>query len=36
MNGVVQLKEYFEHAGKDGEHMCLVFEPLGKSLHQFM
>ena len=34
MFGVVHLKEYFIHADKDGEHMCLVFETLGKSLYE--
>lgn len=36
MFGVVHLKEYFMHADKDGEHMCLVFETLGKSLYDFV
>ena len=36
MFGVVHLKEYFMHADKDGEHMCLVFETLGKSLYDLV
>jgi len=34
--GIVHLKEYFFHKDKDGEHMCLVFETLGKSLYDFI
>jgi dual-specificity kinase len=34
--GVVHLKEYFIHTDKEGEHMCLVFETLGKSLYDFI
>ena len=35
-NGIVYLKEYFTHSDKEGEHMCLVFETLGKSLYDFI
>ena len=35
-NGVVHLKEYFVHTDKEGDHMCLVFETLGKSLFDFI
>jgi dual-specificity kinase len=34
--GIVHLKEYFMHTEKEGEHMCLVFETLGKSLYDFI
>jgi dual-specificity kinase len=34
--GVVHLKEYFIHSDKEGDHMCLVFETLGKSLYDFV
>jgi dual-specificity kinase len=34
--GIVHLKEYFIHSDKEGEHMCLVFETLGKSLYDFI
>ena len=34
--GVVLLKEYFIHTDKEGEHVCLVFETLGKSLYDFI
>ncbi len=34
--GIVYLKEYFTHSDKEGDHMCLVFEPLGKSLYDFI
>jgi dual-specificity kinase len=34
--GIVHLKEYFIHSDKEGEHMCLVFETLGKSLYDFV
>lgn len=34
--GIVYLKEYFTHKDKDGDHMCLVFETLGKSLYDFI
>ena len=34
--GVVYLKEYFFFKDKDGDHMCLAFEPLGKSLYDFI
>lgn len=36
MCGVVYLKEYFYHKDKEGDHMCLVFETLGKSLYDFI
>ncbi len=36
MFGVVHMKEYFIHSDKEGEHMCLVFETLGKSLYDFV
>ena len=34
--GIVHLKEYFTHKDNEGEHMCLVFETLGKSLYDFI
>jgi dual-specificity kinase len=34
--GIVMLKQYFYHKDKDGSHMCLVFETLGKSLYDFI
>ena len=30
------MKEYFFHKDKEGEHMCLVFETLGKSLYDYI
>lgn len=30
------LKEYFTHNDNEGEHKCLVFETLGKSLYDFI
>jgi dual-specificity kinase len=30
------MREYFNHRDSEGEHMCLVFEPLGKSLYDFI
>lgn len=35
-HGIVYLKEYFIHTDSEGEHMCLVFETLGKSLYDFI
>lgn len=35
-NGIVLLKEYFFFKDSEGEHMCLSFEPLGKSLYDFI
>ena len=35
-NGIVYLKEYFNHQDREGDHMCLVFETLGKSLYDFI
>jgi len=35
-NGIVYLKEQFNHQDKEGDHMCLVFETLGKSLYDFI
>ena len=35
-NGIVYLKEQFIHQDKEGDHMCLVFETLGKSLYDFI
>ena len=36
-HGIVHLKEYFMHeTSKSTENMCLVFEPLGKSLYDFI
>ena len=29
---VVQLRDYFEHAGPHGKHVCMVFEMLGPNL----
>ena len=34
--GVVLMKEYFFHKDIDGDHMCIVFETLGKSLYDFI
>jgi len=35
--GIVYLHEYFKfHEPRDGEHACLVFETLGKSLYDFI
>jgi dual-specificity kinase len=34
--GIVYLKEYFNHKDMEGDHMCLVFETLGKSLFDFI
>lgn len=28
---VVNMKDYFTHTGPNGEHGCLVFEPMGRS-----
>jgi hypothetical protein len=36
-NGIVYLHEKFVHReSRDGEHVCLVFETLGKSLYDFI
>jgi hypothetical protein len=35
-NGIVYLKEYFNHQDREGDHVCLVFETLGKSLYDFI
>ena len=36
-NGIVYMKEMFKYTEpKDGDHMCLVFETLGKSLYDFI
>jgi len=35
-NGIVYLKEHFNHQDREGDHMCLVFETLGKSLYDFI
>jgi dual-specificity kinase len=35
--GIVYLHEKFVHKDpKDGDHVCLVFETLGKSLYDFI
>jgi len=35
--GIVYMKEMFKYTEpKDGEHVCLVFETLGKSLYDFI
>jgi len=34
--GIVYLKEYFYTKDREGDHMCLVFETLGKSLYDFI
>lgn len=34
--GIVLMKEYFFHKDTDGDHMCIVFETLGKSLYDFI
>ena len=34
--GIVHLIEQFIHKDKDGDHICLVFETLGKSLYDFI
>lgn len=33
---IVYMKEYFYHNDNEGEHMCIVFETLGKSLYDFI
>jgi dual-specificity kinase len=35
-NNIVFMKEYFVHKDKEGDHVCLVFETLGKSLYDFI
>lgn len=35
-SGIVYLKEYFYFKDKEGDHMCLAFETLGKSLYDFI
>ena len=37
-NGIVDLKDWFMHTSGNGaiQNMCLVFEPLGKSLFDFI
>lgn len=35
-HGIVLMKEYFFFKGKEGEHMSLVFETLGRSLYDFI
>ncbi len=35
-HGVVLMKEYFFHRERGTDNMCLVFEPLGKSLYDFI
>ncbi len=35
-HGIVHLKEYFNFVDREGDHMCLVFETLGKSLYDFI
>ena len=36
-HGLVYMKEVFKYnESKDGEHVCLVFETLGKSLYDFI
>ena len=35
-HGVVYLKESFTHKDNEGDHFCLVFETLGKSLYDFI
>ena len=35
-SGIVHLKEYFYFKDKEGDHMGLVFETLGKSLYDFI
>ncbi len=30
--GVVQLVDYFTHKGPNGEHVCMVFEPMGPNV----
>lgn len=34
--GIVFMKEYFFHKDNEGDHMCIVFETLGKSLYDFI
>ncbi len=34
--GIVELKDYFVLSDKWGDHACLVFETLGKSLYDFV
>lgn len=31
-NGVVQLCDYFEHYGQNGQHVCMVFETMGPNV----
>ena len=33
---IVHMKEYFYHNDSEGDHMCLVFETLGRSLYDFV
>jgi dual-specificity kinase len=35
-SNIVDLKEYFTHFSNGVENMCLVFEPLGQSLFDFI
>jgi dual-specificity kinase len=35
-NGIVYMKEYFKHVDHEGDHICLVFETLGRSLYDFI
>mmetsp|Transcript_12548 Transcript_12548/g.12342 ORF Transcript_12548/g.12342 Transcript_12548/m.12342 type:complete len:107 (+) Transcript_12548:1406-1726(+) len=36
-HGIVYLQEKFVYKEpKDGDHVCLVFEPLGKNLYDFI
>lgn len=35
-NYVVDLKDFFMHRDRGIENLCLVFEPLGKSLYDFI
>jgi hypothetical protein len=31
---VMTMKERFRHTGPNGEHGCLVFEPMGRCVYQ--
>lgn len=35
-HGIVLMKEYFYFKDREGEHMSLVFETLGRSLYDFI
>lgn len=36
LNYIVDLKDSFVHKNMEVENICLVFEPLGKSLYDFI